>query len=55
MTEQEQIFHFGDELDRLVNRFRSEYEISYAAIVGVLFMKAHLLCGEAGNQEAAAE
>ncbi len=51
MSEQEQIFHFGDELDKLVNRFRAEYDISYAAIVGTLFMKAQLLCGEAEDRD----
>jgi len=35
------------ELDKLVDRYRSEYEMSYAAVVGVLQMKIHLLCDEA--------
>lgn len=47
MSEQEQTTHFSDELDALVNRFRSEYEMSYAAVVGVLQMKMFLLCQEA--------
>jgi hypothetical protein len=51
MNEQQQTFHFGDELDKLVERFRQEYDLSYAAIVGTLHMKAHLLCGEAIDRD----
>lgn len=51
MTEKEQITHLADEIDRLIDRFRSEYEISYAAVVGVLQMKAWLLCDEAEKEE----
>lgn len=51
MTSQEQTFHFGDELDKLVNRFRQEYDMEYAQIVGTLHMKAHLLCQEACERE----
>ena len=50
MSEKEQIDHFANELDKLVQRFRSEYEISYAAAVGVLYMKIHLLCAEASEK-----
>jgi hypothetical protein len=51
VSDKEQIFQFGDELDRLVNRFRAEYDLSYAAIVGTLHMKAHLLCAEAAERD----
>ncbi len=51
MDDKEQVFHFGDDLDRLVDRYRQEYDMTYAAIVGTLFMKAHLLCGEASGRE----
>lgn len=40
---------FADELDKLVHRFRSEYEITYAAVVGCLTMKAHTLMTEASE------
>lgn len=50
MSEQEQVFHFGDELDKLVDRFRSEYDLSYAAVVGTLMMKAHVLMDEASER-----
>jgi len=50
MTEKEQTDHFADDLDKLVDRYRSEYEITYASIVGVLQMKSHLLCEEASDR-----
>lgn len=50
MDANEQVQHFADELDKLVNRFRSEYDLSYAATVGTLQMKVHLLCMEAEEQ-----
>ena len=42
--------HLSDEIDRLVDRFRMEYEMTYAEAVGVLFMKAQLLCEEAEEE-----
>lgn len=50
MSDKEQIEHFANDIDKLVDRCRSEYEMSYAAIVGVLVMKSHLLCDEAEEQ-----
>jgi len=47
MTERDQITAFADDIDRLVDRYRSEFEISLASAVGVLVMKAFLLCSEA--------
>ena len=43
MTEQQQIEAFADDLDRLVDRYCDEFDLSYAAAVGVLHFKAHLL------------
>jgi len=51
MSESEQIQHFADEIDKLVDRYRSEYEIAYASITGVLQMKIHLLCQEASDRD----
>lgn len=42
---------FADELDRLVLRFRYEFDISYAEVVGCLMMKAHFLLDEAAERE----
>jgi hypothetical protein len=50
MTEQEQIVHLANLLDKLVSRFSKEYEMTYASIVGVLQMKIHLLCAQAKEQ-----
>ena len=50
MTEKEQTDHFANDLDSLVERYRKEYEISYAATVGVLQMKIHTLCAEANER-----
>lgn len=47
MDADEQIKHFANELDNLVDRYRVEYDLSYAAVVGALAMKQHLLCNEA--------
>ena len=47
----EQVEHFANELDRLVDRFRSEYDMNYACVVGVLQMKAFLLFQEAQERE----
>lgn len=47
MTEREQTVQFCNELDRLVDRFSHEYEMSYAAMIGSLHMKAHALATEA--------
>lgn len=49
MTQREQCSHFGDDLDRLVDRYRDEYDMTMASVVGVLHMKAWLLCEEAGE------
>jgi len=46
VSEKEQIDQFANELDKLVDRFRKEYEITYASVIGALVMKTHLLCNE---------
>ena len=51
MTVNQQIFHFADELDNLVDRFRTEWDLPYAAIVGTLNMKAHLIMTEASERD----
>jgi len=42
-----QTVHFANDLERLINRYRSEYDITYAQLVGVLHIQSHLLCREA--------
>lgn len=50
MTDKEQMDHFANDIDALVERYRTEYEITYAAVVGVLQMKIHLVCDEASER-----
>lgn len=50
MSDKEQTDHFANDVDALVERYRSEYEMSYAATIGVLQMKIHLLCAEAAER-----
>jgi hypothetical protein len=50
MTEKEQVDHFANDIDSLVNRYRNEYDMSYAAVVGVFQMKIYLLCSEASKR-----
>lgn len=46
-----QTMHLADEVDKMVERFRHEYDLEYAQVVGVLMMKAHLLMDEAKGWE----
>jgi len=49
MDDKQQICAFAGDLDRLVERYRSEFELTYAAVVGTLFMKAQLLTKESDD------
>lgn len=51
MTEHEQITHLADDLDSLVERYRKEYDLTYASVIGALMMKVHLLCMEDTMEE----
>lgn len=51
MSEHDQVKRFADELDSLVERYRSEFDLCYASAVGALMMKAHLLMVESENRE----
>jgi hypothetical protein len=46
MKDSEQTRHFADEIDKVVDRFRKEYDITLASTVGVLHLKAFLLMQE---------
>ena len=50
MSEADQTKAFAEELDSLVERFRQEFDLTYAGAVGVLTMKAYLLCRESDNE-----
>lgn len=51
MTEKEQIEKLADALDKFIDEYRAEFDLTYASVVGVLQMKIHLLCQEAENRE----
>ena len=40
MTEQEQQGAFNEELNRLIDRYCDEFEMTYASFVGILTIKA---------------
>lgn len=45
-----QVAAFGDDLDKLVDRYRHEWDLPYAAVVGALFAKATLLVNESAQR-----
>lgn len=47
MDQTTQIQHFCNDLDKLIDRYASEFDLNYASIIGALQMKTHLLCQEA--------
>lgn len=51
MTEAERIQQLSDDLDKLVEVYRREYEICYASVVGVLNFKAFTLMQEAQSRK----
>lgn len=51
MTEREQTEHFDVELTALIRRFRLEYEMTYAAVIGTLQIKIVELVNEAQDDE----
>ena len=46
MTEGEQTKAFANAIKAVINRFRSEFDLSYAATIGVLQLAVHLVCAE---------
>jgi len=51
MTQQEQINCFAKELTKLIDRYADEFDLSYAAVVGVLKIKADGLSAQARRTE----
>jgi hypothetical protein len=49
MTHSEQVKALSNDIDSLIDRYADEFDLSYAAIIGVLFSKAHFLCQEAAE------
>lgn len=51
MSEKEQIDAFADDIDKLVDRYANEFDMTYAAAIGVLQMKIHTICDAALGRE----
>jgi hypothetical protein len=51
MKDSEQTEAFATDLDRLVDRYRSEFELTYAQVIGALYLKAGFLVIEAAEGE----
>jgi hypothetical protein len=51
MSDKEQIDAFADDLDRLVSRYCDEFDLTCAAAIGVLQMKAWLIIQAACKHE----
>lgn len=46
----DQTTHFANDLEALITRYRHEYEITYAQLVGVLQIQMFLLCQETAER-----
>lgn len=51
MSHQEQVRAFADDIDKLVDRYVNEFDLLYADAIGVLFMKAQLICLQAKDDD----
>jgi len=51
MSEEEQLKCLANDVDALINRYREEFNISYATVVAVLTFKTHMMCQEAARQK----
>lgn len=47
MDRDKQIGAFEDEIEKVIARFRHEYDMNYASLIGSLTLKAHELAKEA--------
>lgn len=50
MSAKQNVAHLTAELNKLIDRFRSEYEMTYAEVVGTLQVKCWELCKEADEE-----
>jgi hypothetical protein len=51
VTEREQQTAFAGDLDKLVARYRAEFQMSYASVIGCLHLMAAMLAIEANEDE----
>lgn len=47
MSHVDQIEHLENDLETIITRYRKEYEMTYAAMIGVFQLKVHQLSAEA--------
>jgi hypothetical protein len=47
MDQLTQTTHFANDLERLIDRYRVEYDLTYVDMVGVLHIQTFALCREA--------
>jgi len=46
MDDLQQCNAFGEEIEKVINRFRGEFDLSYASVIGILFAKAQMMTNE---------
>lgn len=51
MNHKEQVQHFSNALDALIDRHCDEFDLTYASVIGVLTMKTHDLCVEVNTPD----
>lgn len=51
MNSNDQIIALESDLNKLIDRYRAEFEMPYAAVVGVLQLKVVLLCNKVERKE----
>jgi len=49
MDDKEQINHFSNDLWKLIDRYRQEYEVSTAGVIGTLQIAIHFILAEHHN------
>ena len=50
MTPSEQTRAFCNDLDKLIARYASEFDLTYATLIGCLTLKTKMLCDEAAEE-----
>lgn len=50
MDSKEQTDHLQRDLELLIDRYRAEYDLTYAQVVGVLQIQIHDLCTEQSEE-----
>jgi hypothetical protein len=51
MDHRDQISAFATDLDRLIDRYLDEFDLTYAALIGVLTLKQQQLCAACNRSD----